>query len=83
MRRPIAYSFIFLTCVLFGLLLSIVVHAQTLIDKPFVCAGVYAEDRLSPHRQAKIATARPSRLTALVIFARFANEAPEDSLYQS
>lgn len=80
MRTSIAYVLISVIGGLLSLLFPIVLHAQPLIKEPFVCAGVYDKGRLFTHPPAKIAKARPSHLTALVIFTQFAHEAPEDFL---
>ena len=77
------YPLILLSCLLPGLLGALpadVSDAETLADEPFVCAGVYDEQRLAPGPLAKLAQGETTHLTALAIFAKFAGEAPDDLL---
>lgn len=67
-------------CTLPSLLSPAILPAQVPIKDPFVCGERYGKPWVFTPRQAKVATGRPSRLTALVIFAKFSNEVPEDSL---
>ena len=63
-----------------SVLIADVSRAEALAEEPFVCAGVYDQEVLAAGGLAKLAQGETTQLTALVIFAKFAGEAPEDTL---